>query len=76
MRPYAGRWAREVAGLFDRRTPQLATVVARLLFPSTLIEAQTLAVTAIDGDLPAELRRVLLEERDDLARALRARRTG
>ena len=76
LRPYAGRWAREVAGLFDRRTPQLATVVARLLFPSTLIEAQTLAVTAIDGDLPAELRRVLLEERDNLARALRARRTG
>ncbi len=76
LRPYASRWGREVAGLFARRTPQLATVVARLLFPSTLVEPHTLAVTALDGDLPAELRRVLLEERDDLARALRARRTG
>ncbi len=80
LRPYAARWAAEVPGLFARRTPQLATAVARLLFPSTLVEPATLDATdlaatdlAATGDPPAGLRRVLLEERDDLRRALRAR---
>ncbi len=73
LRPYAARWAAEVPGVFDRRTPGLATTVARLLFPATLVEPATLEVTGLEGHLPEGLRRVLLEERDDLARALRAR---
>ncbi|HEU0103330.1 MAG TPA: aminopeptidase N [Mycobacteriales bacterium] len=75
LRPYAGRWAAEVPALFERRTPALATTIARLLFPATLVEPATLQATEIrpGGDLPAGLSRVLLEERDDLARALRAR---
>ena len=73
LRPYVARWAQEVPRLFSRRTPQLATVVARLLFPGTVVEPETLRATELSGDLPAGLQRVLLEERDDLARALRAR---
>ncbi len=74
LRPYAARWASDAPGLFARRTPQLATAVARLLFPSTLVEPATLAATdLVPGGLPPGLQRVLLEERDDLARALRAR---
>ncbi len=73
LRTYAARWATEVPAVFDRRTPGLATTVARLLFPATLVEPATYEATSLAGALPDELRRVLLEERDDLARALRAR---
>ncbi len=73
LRPYAARWAAEVPGVFARRTPAIATAVARGLFPSTLVEPATLEVTALEGDLPPGLHRVVLEERDELARALRAR---
>jgi len=73
LRPYAGRWTAGVQGLFTRRGPQLATFLARSLFPSTLVEPATLAATRLAGDLAPGLRRVLLEERDELERALRAR---
>ncbi len=76
LRPYVARWAVEVPGLFARRSAQLATTISRRLFPSTVVEAGTLAATAVErcpGDVPAELHRVLLEERDELARALHAR---
>jgi len=75
LRPYVARWAAEAPGLWERRTPQLATAVARLLFPATLVEQQVLDASAglLGQDLPAGLRRVLLEARDDLSRALRAR---
>ncbi len=74
LRPYVARWAQEVPGLLERRSPQMATVVARLLWPATLVEPATLEVTALDPQsLAPELRRVLLEARDELERALRAR---
>jgi len=76
LRPYVDRYAAEVAGLWERRSPALATSIARLLFPATLVEQSVLDATGalLDGDLPAGLRRVLLEERDELSRALQARR--
>ncbi len=76
LRPYADRYAAEVALLWERRTPALAPTVARLLFPRTLVEPAVLELTAplAEPDRPAGLRRVVLEERDELARALRARR--
>ncbi|MCW2621496.1 MAG: aminopeptidase, partial [Frankiales bacterium] len=76
LRPYVARYAAEVAGLFGCRSPQLATVLARLLYPATLLEPGVLAATrALEADdLPAGLRRVALEARADVSRALRARR--
>ena len=75
LRPYAARYAAEVAGLWERRSEHLAATLAERLFPRTLVEPAVLEVTAgLTGDaLPPALRRTVLEQRDDLARALRAR---
>ena len=75
LAPYVDRWAAEAPRLYDRRTPPLATDIAELLFPRAVVDARVLAVTAplLDRELPAGLRRALLEGRDDVERALRAR---
>jgi aminopeptidase N len=76
LRPYADRYAADIPPVWERRGPQVATTVSRLLFPATLVTPDVLAATAplLDRpDLPAGLRRVLLEQSDDLARALAAR---
>jgi len=75
LRPYADRYAAQVEGLWQRRGEQLATTLAARLFPHTLVEPAVLDATAplAEGDRPVGLRRVALEQRDELARALRAR---
>jgi aminopeptidase N len=61
--------------VWEARTPELARSAARLLFPSTVVTADVLAEVdrLLARTLPAGLRRVVLEQRDDLARALRGR---
>ena len=75
LRPYVARYADQVPGLWERRTPQLAMTLTRLLFPATLVEPAVLELTAtlVADGRPAGLRRVVLEARDDLTRALAAR---
>jgi aminopeptidase N len=74
-RPLVARYADAVPRLWTERSPHAAQALTRLLFPSLLPEPAVL--DAVDGllasDLPAGARRVVLEQRDDLARALRAR---
>ncbi|MDP9435956.1 MAG: ERAP1-like C-terminal domain-containing protein, partial [Actinomycetota bacterium] len=71
--PYAQRYAAEIEGVWQRRSPQLAQDAARLLFPAPLLRRDVLAL--VDGllarpSLPDGLRRTVLEQRDELARAL------
>ncbi len=75
LAPYVERYVHDVPGSWDRRSPQLAWTVSRLLFPSTIVRQDVLDRTAplTTGTGPAGLRRVVLEARDDLARALEAR---
>ena len=75
LAPWVARYADEVPGLWERRSPQLAGSVTRLLFPATLVRQEVLDATGglVADDRPAGLRRLVLEARDDLARALRAR---
>ena len=75
LRPYAARYGEEVSGLWERRSEQLATTIAERLFPRTLVEPGVLEATAgLTGTtLPGALRRTVLEQRDELERALRAR---
>jgi aminopeptidase N len=72
---YVGRYVAELPALWAARGPQLAGALARLLFPSTLVRADVLERTAdlLDEQHPPGLRRYVAEQRDDLARALRAR---
>jgi len=69
--PYRRRYVEQIAGLFASRSPGEALALARGLFPS--IAPAT--VEAADGllaapDLPAGLRRVVSERRDDVQLAL------
>ena len=78
VRPYVGRYLSSLPGWWERRTRDEAISLARGLFPSTLIEPDTVATVdgALTGDdLAGPLRRILVEGNDGLERALRARAT-
>ncbi len=75
-RPYLGRYLADMLELFSRNSPTLALAIARRAFPTTLIEPATVA--AVDGALAGDgldpsYRRLLIEARHDLQRALRTR---
>jgi aminopeptidase N len=74
-RPYADRYFAAVPGLWASRPVEIATEIARGLYPWTLIEQQTVDRTdaVLAGDLPHALRRILLEQRAEVLRALAAR---
>ncbi|HVE98853.1 MAG TPA: aminopeptidase N [Mycobacteriales bacterium] len=63
-----------IEALWAQRSPQVAATLARRLYPSTLVRDDVLARTDhfLAGDLPEGLRRVVLEARDDLRRAVAA----
>ena len=78
LRPYVGRYLAALPAWWDARTRDEAISLARGLFPSTVIEAGV--VDAVDAalesvGLPGPLQRILLEGKDGLERALRARAT-
>ena len=76
LRPWVDRYVAELPALWDARSPQVAGTLARELFPTTLVEQDVHDRTAVleQGDHPAGLRRYVAEQRDDLRRALAARR--
>ncbi len=78
LAPYVDRYVGEIPGVWDRRSPQLAGAISRLLFPSTVVTHDVLTATVplTDQSRPAGLRRVVVEACDDLARALKARIAG
>ena len=74
LEPYVDRYVAEVTDLWERSSAQLAGSLAQHLLPSTLVRPDVLArLDALLGrdELPVGLRRVVLESRDDLARAVR-----
>ena len=73
--PYLERYLSAVPGFWKELSPTLAQFLTQYLFPSTEVRQEV--VDAVSGllardDLHAGCRRVLLEQRDDLQRALRA----
>jgi aminopeptidase N len=69
--PFRQRYVEQVAGLFTSRSPGEALALARGLFPSVdpaTVEAADRLLAA--ADLPAGLRRVVSERRDDVQLAL------
>ena len=75
LRPYVERYVDVVRTLWSELSPQLAESLTSSLFPSTLIEQgvhDRIASLLRDSDLPAGLRRIVLEQLDDLWRALAA----
>jgi aminopeptidase N len=75
-RPYVQRYFEEMPRIWHERTPQIAYMMTYLLFPAVLVEPATLEScdrAIARTDLEPGLRRLLLERRADLARAMRAR---
>ena len=72
---YVDRYVVDVPEIWRRRSPELAAVLTDSAFPATLVAPsvveRTAALTTADAD--AGQRRVVLECRDDLARAVRSR---
>jgi aminopeptidase N len=75
-RPYVDRYFDALAGIWRTRSNEIAQTFTELLFPSVLIEQDIVDRTdrylAEQNPQPA-LRRSLVESRDTIARALRAR---
>ncbi len=79
LAPYVEAYLEAVPGLWERLSPQLAGSLSLHLFPSTVIEqdvADRVAWLLERADLAPGLRRVLLEQHDDLCRALAAQAAG
>ncbi|MGA5561567.1 aminopeptidase N [Streptomyces platensis] len=76
LAPYAPRYFAEIERVWRERSIEIAMDVVRGLFPASLVEQATLEAAdrwlAEHGQAAPALRRLVLEERDDLARALRA----
>jgi aminopeptidase N len=78
LAPYVQRYFADIAGVWERRSSEVAQNVAVGLFP---LRGATISQDTIDaadrflaaGPVPSGLRRMVLEGRADVARALRAR---
>ncbi|CAM5673264.1 aminopeptidase N [Streptomyces purpurascens] len=76
VRAYVPRYYTDAVAVADRRGPAIATVVGRSAFPAHAVDAEHLRLgeecLRDAGPVPA-LRRKLVDQLDDLARALRVR---
>jgi len=78
LEPYVDRYLAAVPGFWSEGTPQNARIATLLLFPSTLVRPDVLerVQAVLATDLVAGARRIVLEQSDDLRRALRARQAA
>ncbi len=75
-RPYVDPYFEAVSTIWQRRTLEMALMIARLMYPAVLIEAGTIERTdaaSASPNLEPGLRRVLAERRDEIRRALACR---
>ncbi|RJO69749.1 aminopeptidase N [Nocardia panacis] len=75
LAPYVERYFAEVAGVWERRSSEVAQTVVVGLYPSWAIteEAVAIADKFLGGDHPPALRRLVLEGKAGIERSLRAR---
>ncbi|MET7485680.1 aminopeptidase N [Streptomyces sp. NPDC005538] len=79
VREYVPRFYKDAVAVAARRGPAIATAVGRWAFPTHAVDAETLHLgeeCLRDADPSPALRRKLIDELDDLARALRVREAG
>ncbi|WP_329592370.1 aminopeptidase N [Streptomyces sp. NBC_01005] len=76
LAPYAGKYFDAIERVWAERSIQIGVIVVKGLFPALQDDPATLAATdawlSAHADAAPALRRLVLEARDDLARALRA----
>lgn len=77
LRPYRQRFFDEIVAAWDSQTMEMGQTLAMGLYPALLVEEQTLAATdefLARTDINPALRRLVVEGRDGVVRALQARR--
>ncbi|WP_197374946.1 aminopeptidase N [Mycolicibacterium baixiangningiae] len=76
LAPYTEKYFAAIAGVWERRSSEVAQTVVVGLYPSWDISDDALAAADrfLDGDVPPALRRLVLEGRAGVERSLRARR--
>jgi aminopeptidase N len=76
MEPYVDRYFGCIAKVWEERSGELAQNIVIGLYPNLLVDPSVVARTDAyleDNDVQPALRRLLVEGRDGVARALRAR---
>lgn len=76
IRPYVAAYFEVLPRIWEERQLEVALAFAHRMYPTVVVEEDLVARTdrELDRDaLPAPVRRALLEERDTVRRALRAR---
>ncbi|MDV9178740.1 ERAP1-like C-terminal domain-containing protein, partial [Streptomyces sp. W16] len=76
VREYVPRFYEDAVALATRRGPAMADAAGRWAFPTHAVDPETLRLgeeCLRDADLTPSLRRKLVDQLDDLARALRVR---
>jgi aminopeptidase N len=75
LRPYAGRYFDQIRPFFESRSTEVALGFINGMYPKTLVSEEVVAMTDdyLTHRPPAPVRRLLVEGRDGILRALRAR---
>jgi aminopeptidase N len=76
LEPYAGRYFEALRGVWDERDLEFALDFGGLMYPAWIVSERTIELTDAHlgaGDVPSPIRRLLLEGKDGIRRALRAR---
>jgi aminopeptidase N len=75
VEPYAPRYFEALEPLWEKRGDEIALAFARAMYPYPLMGEKLVAMTdqALSKSLPGPLRRLLLEGKDDVVRAIKAR---
>ena len=77
LKPFSARYFAAIAGVWERRSSEVAQTVVIGLYPSWDISEAGIAAAdefLADPDLPPALRRLVIEGRAGVERSLRARR--
>ena len=76
LEPYAARYFQALANVWKERDIEIGLAFARMMFPSVIVDDHTIKVTdqyLARENVPGPVRRVLLEAKDSMQRAMRAR---
>src|SRR5213082_994711 len=76
LEPYAARYFQALGNVWKERDIEIGLAFARMMFPSVVVDDHTIKVTdqyLARDNVPGPVRRVLLEAKDGMLRAMRAR---
>ncbi|HEY9289163.1 MAG TPA: aminopeptidase N [Candidatus Dormibacteraeota bacterium] len=76
LEPYRGRYFQALGSIWKERDIEVALAVSRMLFPTVLVGEETILATdqyLSNDSVPGPIRRILMEGKDNMQRAMRGR---